>query len=54
MALDLKQVHDLKTMEAYFADERFLRPMKAGESPCLDLLQERVERWIAEQGQKKA
>jgi 5-methyltetrahydrofolate--homocysteine methyltransferase len=45
MALDLKNVHDLKTLEAYFAPDgggRFLRPMAPGESPFLDLLDERV------------
>src|SRR5271156_3098305 len=44
MALDLKNVHDLKTLEAYFtgAGRRFLEPMKPGESAFLDLLQNRV------------
>ncbi len=42
MALDLKNIHDLKTLETYFADKRFLETMKPGQSPFLDLLQQRV------------
>ncbi|HUO07645.1 MAG TPA: methionine synthase [Phycisphaerae bacterium] len=44
MALDLKNVHDLKTLESYLANEgkRFSQPMKPGESPFLDLLQKKV------------
>jgi 5-methyltetrahydrofolate--homocysteine methyltransferase len=45
MPLDLNNVHDLKTLEAYFdpaTGGRFLRPMRPGESPFLDLLNDRA------------
>src|ERR1043165_8582304 len=44
MPLDLKNVHDLKTVEDYLtgANEKFTRPMKPGESAFLDLLAKKV------------
>jgi len=40
--LNLKDVHDFKTLEAYFADKRYLRPLAADSHPFLDLLRKRV------------
>jgi 5-methyltetrahydrofolate--homocysteine methyltransferase len=42
MALDLKNIHDLATLEAYLTDRRYSAPMGQGESAFLDLLRERV------------
>ncbi len=42
MSLDLKQVHEFKTLEKYLGDRRFSHPMRVGDSPFLDLLQKRV------------
>jgi len=38
MPLDLKNIHDLPTLEKYLIDERFSRPMKPEESPFLSVL----------------
>ena len=42
MSLDLATIHDLPQLEKYLTDARFSAPMKRGESPFLDFLQDRV------------
>jgi 5-methyltetrahydrofolate--homocysteine methyltransferase len=42
MPLDLKNIHDLPTLERYLTDTRFSRPMNPADSPFLSLLQDRI------------
>ena len=42
MAIDLKTIHDLPTLERYLTDRRFFAPMNPAESPFLSLLREKV------------
>src|ERR1041384_4469842 len=42
MPLDLKQHHDLATLERYLTDRRFSQPMNPADSPFLSLLRDRV------------
>ncbi len=42
MPLDLKNIHDLPTLEKYLTDRRFSAPMNPAESPFLSVLRDRV------------